>query len=425
MWAGYIITVVLEIAVTGMLLVLEPYLPLSRFPISYILVMMLVASMFGEGPAIVAFVLGLMAFDYYFLTSHHSIWPIADTPAALAGLAAFLIGTLIAGFATIRMRRSNQRIQQMADELIYNADRLSLATSAANIGTWNWDLVRDELVWDDRCKALFGLAPDARMTYPSFLNSLHPSDRERNDSTIRRAIIEHTEYDIEYRIIWPNGTVRRILSKGRSSYDSAGNPVRMSGIVIDITKLRKAEEALANVEEHRLSFYRRLILAATNGKFIITELSNIKEMAGPCLADWTITGEQDLSSIRHDIAELAEREGMKAPHLEKFVMCMGEAATNALTHGGGGRVSLHRLPDSLMITVSDAGPGIAALNLPDVALRHGYTTAGTLGMGYKVIISFADRAYLATGTDGTTVAISMKLYPSEAELAAHLNPTGM
>ena len=75
------------------------------------------------------------------------------------------------------------------------------------------------------------------------------------------------------------------------------------------------------------------------------------------------------------------------------------------------------MPEGLLFVVSDQGPGIPALTLPDVALRRGYSTAGTLGMGYKIMTSFGDRVYLATGPEGTTVAIEMRLQPEELSLA--------
>jgi hypothetical protein len=68
----------------------------------------------------------------------------------------------------------------------------------------------------------------------------------------------------------------------------------------------------------------------------------------------------------------------------------------------------------MMLVTSDRGSGIAAMSLPDVALKHGYSTAGTLGMGYKVMISVADRVYLATGPEGTVVGILSDLHPSKS-----------
>ena len=101
--------------------------------------------------------------------------------------------------------------------------------------------------------------------------------------------------------------------------------------------------------------------------------------------------------------------GMEESAIGKFTVAIGEAATNALKHAGGGRATLHKTEEGLMVTVCDDGPGIPQPSLPDVALRKGYSTTGTLGMGYKVMISFADRIWLATGDGGTCVGILMTL----------------
>ena len=80
-------------------------------------------------------------------------------------------------------------------------------------------------------------------------------------------------------------------------------------------------------------------------------------------------------------------------------------------------MSLHRVEDSLICVISDSCPGIGAFALPDVALTRNYSTAGTLGMGYKLMIHFADRIYLATGSEGTRVAVEMDLHQQTKAVA--------
>jgi anti-sigma regulatory factor (Ser/Thr protein kinase) len=63
----------------------------------------------------------------------------------------------------------------------------------------------------------------------------------------------------------------------------------------------------------------------------------------------------------------------------------------------------------VLLVVADEGPGIEALSIPDVALTRGYSTAVSLGMGYKLMIEIADKVYLATGQGGTTVAVEVSL----------------
>lgn len=317
--------------------------------------------------------------------------------------------------------RDITRRKNIEEELNDSKARLTLATEAAEIGTWYWDLVRDVLVWDGKCKELFGLPPNQTVTYNIFTSMLHQEDRERADSALHDALEQHGEYDIEYRILNPDRGEKWIHARGSGVYDERGKAVRMVGIAIDVTDLRHAQDSLLRAEEQKLTFYRRLIEAATNGKLVLTRASEIEKIAQSSLAHWTLSTPRDLAPIRHSMTDLAITQGMDEARVSKFAMCLGEVATNALNHAGGGEISLHRTDDGLMIVAKDGGPGIAALNLPDVALRQQYSTLGTLGMGYKVIISFGDKVYLATGGSGTTVGIHMKYQEEPVLLVQSIN----
>ena len=166
---------------------------------------------------------------------------------------------------------------------------------------------------------------------------------------------------------------------------------------------------LIHAEEDKREFYRKTIEAATEGKLIICDPDEIEQMAVPSIATYEITRGEDLSMVRQVIAEIAKSEGMDDSRVFDLVLSSGEAATNAIKHAHGGKVSIHRHNGTLLIAVTDNGPGMQAINLPDVALKRGYTTAVSLGMGYKAMISIADHVYLATGPNGTTVAIEMEL----------------
>jgi nitrate/nitrite-specific signal transduction histidine kinase len=168
-----------------------------------------------------------------------------------------------------------------------------------------------------------------------------------------------------------------------------------------------AEAALRESEAHKLEFYRRTILAATQGKLLVTDRDDIMRIAGRRLAGWSLTTPDDLATVRHLALKLAKAEGIHDKKLLAFLSCVGEATSNACNHAGGGEASLYRRDGHLFFLVSDNGPGIPGINLPNVALEEGYTTAGTLGMGYKLIMASCDRVLLATGPEGTTVAMEM------------------
>lgn len=179
----------------------------------------------------------------------------------------------------------------------------------------------------------------------------------------------------------------------------------------DITDRVRAREAFHQAEAQKLDFYRRTILAATEGKLVITEAEEIEKLASGPVNSWEIATGEDLSRVRHDVAERARGEGMEESQIDALRVSVGEATTNALKHAGRGTVSLSRVSSGLMVVVRDDGPGIDAMSLPEVALTRGYSTSGTLGMGYKVMTSFCDKVYLATGPQGTVVGLQMSLEP--------------
>jgi PAS domain S-box-containing protein len=129
-------------------------------------------------------------------------------------------------------------------------ERLRAATEAGNVGAWDLDLKTGALRWDERCKAMFGLPPDAEVDLEeTFYRGLHPDDRER----LEKAIADATDpavreaYDVEYRVIGPDGVQRWLAAKGRAAFED-GQAVRFVGAVIDISQRKRAEEALATSE---------------------------------------------------------------------------------------------------------------------------------------------------------------------------------
>ncbi len=127
-------------------------------------------------------------------------------------------------------------------------EQIRLATTAAELGMWFWDITINELVWTPKCKALFGLTADTAVSYDLFLESLHPDDLERTQSAVTQAIDQKADYNIEYRSVWSDGSIHWLAAKGRAFYDNMGQPVRMMGTIQDISSSKFAEEALRQSE---------------------------------------------------------------------------------------------------------------------------------------------------------------------------------
>lgn len=251
-----------------------------------------------------------------------------------------------------------------------------------------------------------------------------PEDqRQAREITERVALGESVQ-----NVLWsprrPDGRQVFILTNVVPLCNDRGEVEAILSLGTDITDRLLAEQHDREIEEQKRDFYRRTIMAATEGKLAITESEKIREKCGPPVAAWRLREYEQMYTVRQDVRKLAADAGMDEDRVYDFVLCVGEAITNAVKHANGGDASLHLTDGVLCFVVSDRGPGIDALALPELALKRGYSTAVSLGMGYKTMISVADAVYLATGPGGTTVGIEMKLHQSrEASNAAQLPDT--
>jgi PAS domain S-box-containing protein len=157
--------------------------------------------------------------------------------------------------------------RKAVEEALKNSEeRYSLAQKAAEIGSWDWDLKTNDLEWSDTIEPMFGFRTGQfGKTYEAFLKCVHPQDCEKIIKGVNDCIESRKEYDVEHRIIWPNGVVRWISEIGNVIRDQDGEPVRMLGIVRDITEHKQTEQALRNSEER----FRALIEQASEALFLI------------------------------------------------------------------------------------------------------------------------------------------------------------
>jgi PAS domain S-box-containing protein len=149
-------------------------------------------------------------------------------------------------------RRAEEKLRKLSERLI-------LATRAGGVGTWDWDVVNDRNSWDDQMLRIYGITCEAfGNAYAAWQAALHPDDRERAEEDMRRALSGEMNYDVEFRIRWPNGTIRHIHSVANVERDTAGQPVRVIGTNWDITARVEAEQALHESEANFRTFFETL-----------------------------------------------------------------------------------------------------------------------------------------------------------------------
>ena len=136
--------------------------------------------------------------------------------------------------------------RRIEEEVTRSRTRLAEAERIARIGSWEWDIPSNRLTCSDGLFAIYGItAEDFDGHYePSNTQYIHPDDRAQVEQEMEHAVETGTPIDIEYRIIRPDGRVRRLHSRAELTADAAGNPLRLTGTAQDVTELRAAAEAL-------------------------------------------------------------------------------------------------------------------------------------------------------------------------------------
>ncbi|MBF0518154.1 MAG: PAS domain S-box protein [Nitrospirae bacterium] len=214
--------------------------------------------------------------------------------------------------------------KQAEQELLSVKQRLELATRSANLGIWDWDVTNNIMTWDDQMLTLYGLTWE---TFPggveAWMNGLHPDDRDTIVEECNAALKGEKEWDTEFRVLHPNGTVKHIKANGMVIRNSEGTPVRMLGTNYDITERKLKEKK----EQYRS--YTMLSTLIDN----VPDLAWIKDREGRFIIDNeahrvaanmpanAITGKTDFDIWPWDLAErhTADDQAVMAAGVRKHI----------------------------------------------------------------------------------------------------------
>ena len=160
-----------------------------------------------------------------------TIDPLLDMNGEVVGITCAAVDVTAHRHAEFELRRSHERLAE--------------AERVARMGSWEWDIVKNEVHWSDGLFELYGIEPhEFEGRYQPSSQRVHPDDRARTDAAVRKAIETASPIDLDFRVVRPDGRVRRLHGRAEVIMDDGGRPIRLAGTVQDVTEVRAAEDAL-------------------------------------------------------------------------------------------------------------------------------------------------------------------------------------
>ncbi len=180
---------------------------------------------------------------------------------------------------TQKLASDKSEPQSAEATLRLSEEQRRLALDLTQLGNWDWNLRTGDLVWSEQTYTLLGYDV-GDPNYTAWHERLPAEDLTLVEAAIQQSQVDRTYFNCEYRVTHPDGSIHWLLARGQTLYDDADRPVRMIGIVMDISDRKQLEIALQRSEER----YRQMVETATEGIWII-DANNATSFVNPCMAD--------------------------------------------------------------------------------------------------------------------------------------------
>lgn len=148
------------------------------------------------------------------------------------------------------LQRAEERVEQGTRELRESEARLRLALESARLGTFDWDIGAQRIVWSRAHEELWGFGPgEFDGKYETFSQRVHPDDLAVIGAELQRCLASRERFAGEYRVVWPDGSIHWVAGLGEFEFNEGGEAVRMRGVVMEITERKQAEESMRTTLE--------------------------------------------------------------------------------------------------------------------------------------------------------------------------------
>ncbi len=218
------------------------------------------------------------------------------------------------------------------DEALHESeDRVALAAEAAHLGLWELNVISGEIWMSSKGRELFQFEPTAPLNHATIQERVHPEDRVLRETAVKRALETQGEYEVEYRLLLPDGSMRWIAGRGRCLSDADGSLRRLRGVSIDVTN-RKLAEAEVLQRRDDLAHLSRVALMGEMSASLAHELnqplSGIISNAGAGQR-FIDRGNVDLKELRDLLADISA-DGRRAGEIVRGIRDMVKKQVTAL-----------------------------------------------------------------------------------------------
>ena len=185
---------------------------------------------------------------------------------------------------------------QTREHLKNSQRRLELAQRVGHIGTFEWDIQRNRIDWTPELEALYGLPPGGfEGKYENWVQHVHPEDLPLMEENLQQAASGGPPYNVEFRVIWPDGTIHWLLGKGEVfTHDAEGRPSKMIGVNIDITERKEAEEQIASMNQSLQDLNTHLEEMVAQRTTVLHQLNTELQRSNQELQDFAYVASHDL-----------------------------------------------------------------------------------------------------------------------------------
>lgn len=284
-------------------------------------------------------------------------------------------------------------------------ERLSLAIDAAHMGSFDWNMITNEVLWTPYHEIIFGYPPGTpRRTYQDFASRVHPHDLPQVEQCLRQCQAEHKPYECSHRVVWPDGSIHWATGYGRFQYDAQGQAFRATGMVLDTTELKRAEQAVRRTVE-RLELLAEVssqLLASDRPQEIVDALCRRVMEHLDCQVFFNYLVDEQQNQLR-----LNSSAGV-APETAREIECLeyGSQVCGCTACEPSGLAAKH-----IHATVQPRAEWVRQLGIRAYACRpllNQGRVIGTLSFGSRTRETFSEEDWGMVGAVADQVAIAMQ-----------------